>query len=96
MLNLSTTDQNTNIFSTLVVHFTPLFTLLKAFKYALLPTDEQKHQLAKFFGSCRFVYNLGLETKKYAWASARKELTCVDLAYQLKELKDTEPVHWSV
>ena len=78
------------MFSTLVVQWTPLLTLLKAFKYALLPTDEQKHQLAKFFGSCRFVYNLGLETKKYAWASARKELTCVDLAYQLKELKDTE------
>jgi hypothetical protein len=45
-------------------------TLLKAFKYALLPNDEQKHQLAKFLGSCRFVYNLGLETKRQVWASA--------------------------
>jgi putative transposase len=88
--NLSTPDLNTNMFSTLVVQFTPLLTLLKAFKYALLPRDEQKHQLAKFFGSCRFVYNLGLETKKYAWTAARKDLTWVDLAYQLKELKDTD------
>lgn len=64
--------------------------MLKAYKYCLLPTDEQKLQLAKFFGSCRFVYNLGLETKMQAWASARKHLTCIDLANQMKELKDTE------
>jgi putative transposase len=64
--------------------------MLKAFKYAILPTEEQKQQLAKFFGSCRFVYNLGLETKMQAWTSARKHLTCIDLANQMKELKDTE------
>jgi predicted secreted protein len=55
-----------------------------------LPTAEQKLQLAKFFGSCRFVYNLALECKMQAWASARKHLTCIDLANQMKELKDTE------
>jgi putative transposase len=64
--------------------------LLKAYKYRLLPTEEQKQQLAKFFGSCRFVYNLGLETKMQCWASARKHITCIDLANQMKELKDTE------
>jgi putative transposase len=64
--------------------------MLKAYKYAILPTEEQEQQLAKFFGSCRFVYNLGLETKLQAWASARKHLTCIDLANQMKELKDTE------
>jgi len=64
--------------------------MLKAYKYAILPTEEQKQQLAKFFGSCRFVYNLGLETKLQAWTSARKHLTCIDLANQMKELKDTE------
>lgn len=64
--------------------------MLKAYKYSILPTEEQKQQLAKFFGSCRFVYNLGLETKLQAWATARKHLTCIDLANQMKELKDTE------
>lgn len=64
--------------------------MLKAYKYAILPTEEQKQQLAKFFGSCRFVYNLGLETKLQAWTTARKHLTCIDLANQMKELKDTE------
>lgn len=64
--------------------------MLKAYKYAILPTEEQKQQLAKFFGSVRFVYNLGLETKMQVWTSARKHLTCIDLANQMKELKDTE------
>src|ERR1035437_7767195 len=64
--------------------------MLKAFRYALLPIEEQKHQLVKFFGSCRFVYNLVLETKRQVWASAHQHLTWVDLAKQLKELKDTD------
>ena len=64
--------------------------MLKAYKYCLLPTEEQKQQLAKFFGSCRFIYNLGLECKMHAWTSARKHLTYIDLANQMKELKDTE------
>lgn len=64
--------------------------MLKSYKYCLLPTEEQKLQLSKFFGSSRFVYNLGLETKMQAWASARKNLTCIDLANQMKELKDAE------
>lgn len=64
--------------------------VLRAYKYCLLPTEEQKQQLAKFFGCARFVYNLGLETKLQAWTRARKNLTCIDLANQMKELKDTE------
>ena len=64
--------------------------MLKAFKYAILPSEEQKRQLAKYFGCCRFVYNIGLETKRQVWASAHLHLTWVDLAKQLKELKDTD------
>lgn len=64
--------------------------MLKAYKYCLLPTAIQKEQLSKFFGSCRFVYNLGLETKIAAYAASKKNLTCIDLANQMKELKDTE------
>lgn len=58
--------------------------MLKAYKYYLLPTEEHKLQLAKFFGSYRFVYNHGLKCKMQAWASsARKHLTCIDLTNQL-------------
>lgn len=64
--------------------------MLRAYKYCLLPNQEQKDQLSRFFGCCRFVYNLGLETKMRAWVSARKKYTCIDLANQMKELKDNE------
>jgi putative transposase len=63
--------------------------MLKAYKYALLPSEEQKQLLAKFFGRCRFVYNLALDIKRYAWTSQRIHLSCIDLINQLKELKDS-------
>lgn len=64
--------------------------MLKAYKYCLLPTDEQKQILASWFGSCRFIYNLGLESKIAAWTSLQKNVSCFDLMRQLTELKNTE------
>lgn len=64
--------------------------MLKAYKYCLLPSKIQKENLAVFFGSCRFVYNLALETKIATYASSKKNLTCFDLHKQMKELKDNE------
>lgn len=61
--------------------------MLKAYKYRLLPTVEQKEQLQKFFGVCRFAYNLGLETKISAYTSAKVNLSCFDLTKQITELK---------
>ena len=64
--------------------------MLKAYKYCLLPNEVQKEQLNRFFGSIRFVYNLGLETKISAYVGNKKNLTCIDLANQVKELKNNE------
>jgi putative transposase len=64
--------------------------LLKAFKYAILPTEDQKRQLVRFFGSCRFVCNHGLETKWQAWTLVHQRLTWIDLAKEMKEWKDNE------
>lgn len=60
--------------------------MLKAFKYELMPTNDQKTQLSGAMGSCRFVYNLALETKNMAYQSG-KNYTCFDLMKQLPELK---------
>ena len=68
--------------------------MLKSYKYRLLPTEAQKAQLAAYFGCCRFVYNLGLETKIRAYTSARKNISCFDLMKQMKELKDSEFASW--
>ncbi len=40
--------------------------MLKAYKYRIYPNNEQKIQIAKTFGCCRFVYNQTWHTgKKY-------------------------------
>jgi putative transposase len=61
--------------------------MLKAYKYRLNPTDEQKLFLDKHFGCTRFVYNLALETKQTAYAGNKKSLTHNDMSAQLTELK---------
>ncbi len=65
--------------------------ILKAIKYRLYPTKLQAELLDKHIDACRFVYNLALETKQVAWASARVNLSCFDLMYQLPELKKECP-----
>lgn len=47
----------------------------------------QAELINKHFGACRFIYNLALETKSYAYASHRKNLTFFDLDKQLTELR---------
>jgi putative transposase len=64
--------------------------MLKTYKYRIYPNDIQKEHLSKIFGSVRFVYNLGLETKILAYTGNKKNITCIDLSYQIKELKDTD------
>lgn len=61
--------------------------MLKAFKYRISPTALQAELINKHIGSCRFVYNLALETKQMAWAGNRVSLSCFDLAKQLPALK---------
>lgn len=61
--------------------------MLHGFKYRLYPTSAQEVLINKHIGSCRFVFNLALEVKNYAYATQRKNLTCFDLIRQLPELK---------
>lgn len=37
--------------------------MLRAYKYRIYPTDEQKVLIAKTLGCCRFVYNWALNMK---------------------------------
>ncbi len=43
--------------------------MLKAYKYRIYPNNEQKIQIAKTFGCCRFVYN---QTRAYGKKYMRK------------------------
>lgn len=61
--------------------------MLKAYKYRIYPDDEQKELINKHIGSCRFMYNLALETKQASYVSAKKNLSAFDLINQIPELK---------
>src|SRR6478736_1676807 len=64
--------------------------MLKAYKYRIYPTNFQKEQLNIYFGCCRFVYNLALETKIAIYDQTKKSISSFDLMKQMKELKDTD------
>lgn len=61
--------------------------MLKGFKYRILPTKAQAELINKHIGSCRFTYNLALETKQTAYAGNKVNLSCFDLVKQLPDLK---------
>jgi putative transposase len=62
--------------------------MLRAYKYRLYPTDEQKVLFAKTFGCCRFVYNWGLSIQKSEYESKKKKLSKFDLMKKMRsELK---------
>lgn len=61
--------------------------MLKALKFRLFPNRAQAELINKHIGSCRFVYNLALETKQSAYAGNRINLSCFDLVKQLPDLK---------
>ncbi len=62
--------------------------VLKTYKYRIYPTTPQKELLSKHFGCARFMYNWGLNVKIKAWQQQKKTLTCLDLLYMLKDLKE--------
>ena len=62
--------------------------MLRAYKYRIYPTDNQKVLLAKTFGCCRFVYNWALNLKKAAYEERKETLGNVYLTNLMKsELK---------
>ena len=61
--------------------------MLRAYRYRILPTDDQKTLLDKHFGCVRFLYNLALETKQTAYAGNKVQLSYNDLSAQLTDLK---------
>jgi len=62
--------------------------VLKAYKYRIYPNKEQKIQIAKTFGCCRFVYNQTLAYHKDAYENEKKSVSKTDCNnYCNRELK---------
>ena len=62
--------------------------MLRAYKYRLYPTDDQKVLFSKSFGCCRYVYNWALNIKIEAYKNNKETLSNVYLTNIMKsELK---------
>ena len=62
--------------------------MLKAYKYRIYPNKEQKIQIAKTFGCCRFVYNQTLAYRKEKYGNSKESVTKTDCNnYCNRELK---------
>lgn len=61
--------------------------MIKAYKYRIYPTSEQKTQIDNSINVCRLVYNLALDIKIRAYKEHQKKLSTIDLCYQLVDLR---------
>ena len=62
--------------------------MLRAYKYRIYPTEDQKILFSKSFGCCRYVYNWALNIKIEAYKSKKETLSNVYLTNLMKsELK---------
>lgn len=61
--------------------------MLKAYRYRIYPTNEQKVLLAKTFGCCRWFYNFSLNLTNETYKATGKGLSRNEIINQLPELK---------
>lgn len=61
--------------------------MLKAYKYRIYPTADQKVLLNKTFGCCRFIYNRMLDLKKQAYEKDKTNISTYDLIKEITQLK---------
>jgi putative transposase len=67
---------------------------LQAFKYELQPDGEQKRDMRKFAGSCRFVFNKALALQKENYEAGHKFISYVSMAKQLTEWRNGTETPW--
>lgn len=66
--------------------------MLRAYKYRIYPTDEQKVMLAKTFGCCRYAYNWALEQKERIYKESGVNIGEFDMTKRVRnELRGSAP-----
>ncbi len=66
----------------------------QAFKYELRPTSEQQHDMRRFAGSCRFVFNKALALQKARYEQGEKKLGYAGLCKVLTEWRNSSDTPW--
>src|SRR4051812_44065283 len=75
-------------------HPSMLKCLSKSFKYRLITTEDQNKIFSSWAGTCRFLFNLGLEHRILSWNNYKLNVTYVDQANCLKEMKLVSGFEW--
>ena len=69
--------------------------MLKAYKYRIYPTEEQKQFIRQNVGANRWFYNYALDKIKKHFEETREHLSCqYDVARDLPSLKKTNETSW--
>lgn len=68
--------------------------MLKAYKYKLIPNQEQMETLSKYFGCVRFIYNWGLNRKIETHKESGKSINSLKLSRELTLLKQKKEFEW--
>ena len=68
--------------------------ILKAYKYRIYPTNEQRTLLHKTFGCARFIYNWGLALRIKKFQEEKVSINSIDLCLLLTELKKEKTTEW--
>ena len=66
----------------------------RAYRYRFYPTEGQARELARTFGSARFVYNHFLRLRTDAWFNEQKRLNYNDTSSLLTRLKRDPEFTW--
>ena len=61
--------------------------MIRRYKFRIYPTDEQKERMESWFRACRYIYNLALETRTYAYRAHGVTLNKFDLGKELPGMK---------
>lgn len=68
--------------------------MLRAYKYRLKPTQEQRTFFEKSFGCTRYIYNWALAKRIEAYQTEGNRINAIDLCRMLTELKKQEGMEW--
>lgn len=68
--------------------------MLKAYKFRLYPTEEQKHFFDQNIGNCRFVYNHLLGLRKDLWQNEKKSMNFSQMTKHITDLKKYPEYEW--
>lgn len=68
--------------------------MLRAYKYKINPTNNQKKVMENFFGCARYIFNWGLNRKSEQYAETKENISCFSLIKEVTQLKKEEDFSW--